>query len=118
MKPMRQPILSMVLVLSAFAFSGCISHETRVVRDVERKPVEFENESAGRVFYEALSKTSRNYSRSETTTEFELPIILDHKRHVVTGPNTAFNEAVAVCDSNKDGKITETEAAIFAAQVK
>ena len=27
----------------------------------------------------------------------------------------AFNEAVTKCDSNRDGKITETEAKIFAA---
>lgn len=115
---MRKSLASSLLLASAFIFSGCISNETTVVRDIERTPIEFENENAGRIFYEALSKKSHNYSRSETTTTFELPIIFDHKRHVVTGPNSSFNDAVAICDSNKDGKITETEAKIFAGQTQ
>jgi hypothetical protein len=34
----------------------------------------------------------------------------------VAGPNVKFNAAVAICDSNKDGKITEVEARIYANQ--
>jgi hypothetical protein len=100
------------------ALCGCISHETTVVKDVERARVEFENETAGRIFYETLSKQAPKYSKSESTTEVSLPIVYDHKRHVVTGENTAFNEAVSICDANKDGKITEVEAKIYADQAK
>jgi hypothetical protein len=33
---------------------------------------------------------------------------------VVPGPNAEFNEAVAICDANKDGRITEAEARTYA----
>ena len=43
-------------VVAAFLTTGCIhTHET-VVRDEPRVSVSFENEVAGRVFYETLSK--------------------------------------------------------------
>ncbi len=98
-----------VLVLA-----GCITHESTVVRDTERTKVEFENDAAARIFYEALSKAPCKDNRNETTTKFEIPIVFEHRTHVVTGSNAAFNRAVEICDSNKDGKITEQEARIFA----
>jgi hypothetical protein len=98
------------------ALCGCISNESTLVKDVERTRVEFENETAGRIFYEALSKQTSKYSKSESTTEVSVPILYQHKRHVVTGPNAAFNDAVSICDANKDGKITEVEAKIYAGQ--
>jgi hypothetical protein len=113
-----QPILSLVRLVPLLALCGCISHESTVVKDVERTRVEFENETAGRIFYETLSKQAPKYSKSESTTEVSLPIVYEHKRHVVTGANTAFNEAVSICDVNKDGKITEVEAKIYAEQAK
>jgi hypothetical protein len=113
-----QPKLSLVRLVPLLAICGCISHEATVVKDVERTRVEFENETAGRMFYETLSKQAPKYSKSESTTEMSLPIIYEHKRHVVTGGNTAFNEAVSICDANKDGKITEVEAKIYAEQAK
>lgn len=97
-------------------FSGCITHDETVVRDVERAKIEFANETAARIFYEALSKSPTSHSRKESTTEVDIPVVFDHKRHVITGPNAEFNEAVLFCDSNKDGKITEVEAKIFAEQ--
>ena len=113
-----QPKLSLVRLVPVLALCGCISHETTVVKDVERARVEFENETAGRIFYETLSKQAPKYSKSESTTEVSLPIVYDHKRHVVTGTNAAFNEAVRICDANRDGKITEVEAKIYADQAK
>ena len=101
----------------ALAMAGCITSKETVVRDVERTKVEFENEAAGRIFYEALSKMKDSASRSESTTKVEIPIIFDHEYHVVRGNNAKFNEAVARCDTNKDGRITEVEAKIFAEQV-
>ncbi|MCX6904133.1 MAG: hypothetical protein NTW03_11795 [Verrucomicrobia bacterium] len=102
----------------ASLFSGCITHEETTVRDVERVKVEFENDTAARIFYETLSKAPAASSRTESKTEVSLPIIFDHKSRVVAGPNDKFNEAVGICDSNKDGKITELEAKIFAEQSK
>jgi hypothetical protein len=98
--------------------SGCISHNETVTRDVTRRKVEFENESAARIFYEALSHVPNSGTKSEKTSEFEIPVVLDYKRHVVSGPNATFNDCVERCDTNKDAKITELEAKIFAEQVK
>lgn len=98
--------------------AGCISHNETVTRDVSRRKVEFESDTAGRIFYETLSRIPNSGGKSEKTSEFEIPVVLDYKRHVITGPNAAFNDAVERCDTNKDGKITEVEAKIFAEQVK
>ncbi len=99
------------------AGTGCISTEQTEYRDEPRVKVEFENETAGRLFYESLSKMHSGGSRTESRTEISIPIVFDHKQHVVTGDNTRFNEAVRRCDTNGDGRITEQEARIFADQV-
>ena len=93
--------------------SGCINHNETVTRDVERLPIQFENDAAARLFYEALTKDTGHRSRTESTTEVSLPIIFEHKEKTVTGPNGAFNDAVMMYDTNKDGKITEQEARIY-----
>lgn len=103
--------------LAAALGTGCISHDETVYEDTQRVAVSFESEAAGRVFYEALSK-SPNHRSNETSTEVDLPIVFHHKVKTVRGPNTAFNDAVQRCDTNRDGKITEQEANIFADQVK
>jgi len=100
-------------VLSLVALTGCVTHESTVVRDVDRTPVEFENDISARVFYEALSKMPTPGDRAESTTNIHIPLVFSQKRHMITGPNGAFNKAVAECDTNKDGKITESEAKIF-----
>ncbi len=96
--------------------SGCITHESTVTRDVERAKIEFENDAAGRLFYQALGRAPGYDSHKDTTTKFEIPVIFEYKRHTVVGSNAAFNRAVELCDVNKDGKITEQEARIFAEQ--
>ena len=114
----KKPIANlMVAAVSSLVLSGCITHKSTVVRDVERTPVEFENDAAARIFYEALSRMPAARHQTESTTEIEIPVIFDNERHVISGPNAAFNVAVAECDSNKDGKITELEARIFAEYV-
>jgi hypothetical protein len=102
------------LAVSGLLLSGCISHHSTVYQDVERTRVEFESDAAARLFYETLSKNSGNRKHSESTTSIEIPIVFETKRTVVPGRNVEFNEAVALCDSNKDGRITETEARIYA----
>jgi hypothetical protein len=42
-------------------------------------------------------------------------ILIDIDERTVVGPNRRFNEAVAFCDTNHDGEITEIEADIFSA---
>ncbi len=102
----------------ALLLAGCITHESNVTRDAARTSVEFENDSAARIFYEALSHGACRDSQGEATTKFEVPVVFEYKRHVVTGPNAAFNRAVELCDTNHDGKITEAEAKILAAGKK
>jgi len=100
----------------ALLFCGCISHRTVVYQDVARAKVEFESDAAARLFYETLSRISPSRDHSESTTSVAIPIVFEHERKVVPGKNVEFNDAVAICDSNRDGIITETEARIFANQ--
>lgn len=99
------------------AVSGCIHHQETVYQDVARTPVDFESDKAARMFYEALSKAPAS-QRPESKTEVSLPIVFGHERRVISGNNAAFNNAVAKCDTNQDGKITELEAAIYAEHQK
>ena len=114
---MNKTIAALLLgAVACLAWSGCITHNETIVRDAERTKVEFENESAARIFYETLSKLPAS-NKAESTTAVEIPVIFETHQRIVTGPNTAFNDAVAGCDTNKDGKITELEAKIFAERI-
>lgn len=93
--------------------AGCISHDETVYEEVPRSRVEFESDKAAHLFYETLTKAPPR-RHSERKTEVAIPFVFDHKRRVVPGQNVAFNEAVALCDTNQDGRITESEAQIFA----
>jgi hypothetical protein len=99
---------------STLLLAGCIHHEETVYRDAPRANVQFENDTAARIFYEALSQSPKKGDRTESKTEVELPLVFSDSRKVVSGPNTAFNRAVEICDSNHDGRITEQEARIYA----
>src|SRR5512137_799558 len=112
----RRPLAVIGVSAVALVLCGCISHKSTVVRDVERTPVEFENDTAARLFYEKLSHVQPAEKSSESTTEIGIPLVFEHKKHVVSGPNAAFNRAVETCDTNKDGKITELEARIYSNQ--
>lgn len=111
-------LIPLAAALAALLTAGCIHTEETVYRDVSRVPVEFENETAGRIFYEALSRLPRNHNRQESKTEVSIPVVFGHSQRVVRGENAAFNEAVGRCDTNKDGRITETESRIFAEAIK
>jgi hypothetical protein len=114
MKTMLVPAL--MVAIGGLLLPGCISHEETVYRDTSRVKVEFENDAAARLFYETLSRQSARHSHTESKTEVSIPFVFYHKQKVVDGPSRMFNEAVGICDSNKDGKITELEAKIFAEQ--
>jgi uncharacterized alpha/beta hydrolase family protein len=115
---MNKTFGSILIITTALMTAGCIHTEETVYKDVTRVPVEFESESAGRLFYETLSRLPRNKNRQESKTEVSIPVIFGHSQRVVRGENAAFNEAVAQTDTNKDGRITETEARIFSNQIK
>jgi hypothetical protein len=103
---------SMITAAVGLLLSGCVTHEGTVYRDVERTKVEFENDTAARLFYETLSR-SPGKSHSESHTTVDVPFVFRDDTRVVSGRNVEFNEAVERCDSNHDGKITELEARIF-----
>jgi len=110
---MNRKHLALLVAVTTAAGVGCISHHETVYRDVERMPVSFENDTAARLFYEALEHRRKSHGGNETRTEFQIPVVFDHEVKTVTGPSVAFNEAVRVADTNRDGKITEQEARIF-----
>jgi hypothetical protein len=97
---------------------GCISSHHTTYREETRAKVEFENDTAGRLFYETLSRLREKRGKSESRTEVSLPIIFDRETTVREGESILFNDAVGRCDTNHDGRITELEARIFSEQVK
>jgi len=105
------PTLAMLLALASLN-TGCISTTKTVYHDPERFKVEFENDTAGKLFYETLS-TQPKSNRSESKTDISIPIVFEHKHQVIEGTNVAFNDAVRRCDTNGDGRITEMEAKIY-----
>ena len=115
---MKTRLSLLIVTLTAVAATGCIHTEETVVRDSPRVPVEFETETAGRIFYEALSRSNGGRSHRESSSEVEVPFVFGHKTRTVRGPNLAFNEAVQRADTNHDGRITEVEARIYADQVR
>jgi hypothetical protein len=111
---MKNSFAKFAAAVCCLTLAGCISNDVTVYQDVERVRVEFESETAARIFYEALSKGPAYHAKKESTTEICIPVVFEHKRRVISGNNMAFNEAVKQCDTNQDGKITELEARIFA----
>lgn len=106
------------LLTGSLLVCGCISHEETVYRDSSRLKVDFENDAAGRIFYETLSLEKSNPDARMAKTSVSIPVVFEHNKKVVSGENEHFNNAVRRCDTNQDGKITEQEARIFAASLK
>jgi len=111
MKNQLKPLLCAAACV--VAATGCIHHTSVVHRSMERVRVEFENETAGRIFYEKLSKMPQK-ERQESRTSLDVPFVFGYERKVISDNNDVFNQAVHECDANGDGKITEVEARIFA----
>jgi hypothetical protein len=113
MKPLS---IHLTLAAGILAGTGCVSTEKTTYRDEARVKVEFENDTAARLFYETLSTSPSGTGKTESNTEVSLPVVFKHKERVVQGESIAFNTAVRRCDTNADSKITELEARIFAGQ--
>jgi len=110
---LKNYLLASLGALALGATSGCISTSETVYSDEVRTNVSFATEKAGRIFYETLARMPEHHQRTEKHTEVNLILVeVDHR--VVAGPNKRFNEAVAICDSDHNGTITESEAEIFA----
>ena len=113
---MKTYIPAFIVLSIAGALSGCISSRSTSYTDVDRVKVSFASERAGRLFYETLSRLPHE-QREESKHELSL-ILIDLERRTITGPNRFFNDAVARCDTDHDGTITEEEAQIFSSSVK
>lgn len=113
MKRIPWPFLAALAASSLLA--GCLHHHSTVRNEEPRLKVDFETDTAGRVFYEALSKSPSPSHRQEKRTEFRIPIVFEYEERVIDGDHVKFNRAVRRCDTNQDGRITEQEARIFAA---
>ncbi len=111
-------IRSALLAVLTATLNGCISSKETVYRETERVKVEFENDTAARVFHDAFAKSPESRQRNEKTTTFTIPFLIHTQRTEKDSENTSFNAAVRRCDTNTDGKITESEARLFAAQQK
>lgn len=109
---LKPALIATLGLLALGASTGCISTHETVYSDAPRAKITFASDKAGRVFYETLSRAPEERQRTEKHTEVSL-ILIDVDRRTVTGPNHIFNEAVAFCDTDHDGVITETEAEIF-----
>ncbi|MBL9205840.1 MAG: hypothetical protein JNN01_12180 [Opitutaceae bacterium] len=99
-------------LVTALSLSGCINASSTVKVDQPRRQVSFENETAGRLFYETLSHVQTSRPAGENKTSVSL-LLVNVERREVTGPNSLFNEAIDVCDSDHNGTITLTEATIY-----
>jgi len=104
----------LLIIGSTLLLCGCISSTSTVYRDAEPTKVQFESDAAARLFYETLSKYYHPHNRSEKTVRFDVPLVFSAEKKEVRGRNLEFNEAVAECDTDKNGVITEQEARIFA----
>lgn len=113
---MKSRVVLVLIPLLGCLLGGCISSRSTTYSDVDRAKVAFASERAGRLFYETLSRLPHE-QREESKNEVSL-ILVHLERKTVTGPNRFFNQAVERCDTDKDGTITEEEAAIFAASTK
>ena len=113
MKSSTKALSAVGVVCLGLGSIGCVhSHETHYKED-DRVSVEFENETAGRTFYESFSRRGHHRDATERSTTVQLPFVFSHEYKVLRGRNSEFTRAVAECDTNRDGRITEMEARIY-----
>ncbi|HWD17861.1 MAG TPA: hypothetical protein VHB20_01170 [Verrucomicrobiae bacterium] len=114
---LRRLIWGAASLASGIWFAGCTDCSQTTYREAKRTAVEFESEAAGETFYAALNRMPF-HGETEDRSHFEIPVVFHYTSIVKSGENEKFNEGVKRCDTNKDGRITEVEARIFASQYK
>ena len=108
----RTVVVSFAAVALACA-PGCVTlfSKVDVVRAEEaRKPVQFENAAAGASFAATLKKCDGNVGGAYVG----VPFVTLYSRQKSLSESARFNDAVARCDTDQNGTITEAEAKIFA----
>ncbi len=101
----------------ALALPGCITlfSQTDVIRgDETRRPVRYESPKAAKAFHRAMTKQTAPVGR----THLGVPFVTLYLRDKVLAENARFNEAVARCDTDQDGHITEAESTIYEGTVE
>jgi hypothetical protein len=104
--------LTLALLVLPF-LSGCVTlfSKTEIVREGEtRRAIQFECPQAADAFSEAV----KNRSACVGGTHVGGPFLTLYSKHKMLSDGAHFNACVARCDSDQDGVITFTEAAIFA----
>jgi hypothetical protein len=104
--------------LAVLTLCGCVQSHKTVVNQTSCVAVSFQNETASKIFHEAVHRFLIPEEREESTTSFSIPFLYEYERKVVRGSGHAFNKAVLLCDTNHDGHITEREARIFAGNTR
>lgn len=95
---------------------GCLTlfSKTEVVRGEEsRRPIRFENAQAAETFNTAMKERSKSMGGAHVG----VPFVTLYAKNRLLSESAHFNDCVARCDTDQDGTITTSEAAIFA-QVK
>ncbi len=96
----------------ALALPGCITlfSQTDVIRgDETRRAVRYESPKAASAFHRGMAKQEARVGG----TYFGVPFVTVYNRDKVLSENARFNEAVARCDTDQDGHITEAESVIY-----
>lgn len=104
-------------VVALTLLPGCLTlfSKTEVIRgDEQPRAVRFENPQAADEF----NKARKDRSDHIGGTQFGVPFITLYEKDRKLSENAHFNDCVARCDTDQDGVITFTEAAIFAKSKK
>lgn len=107
---MRFPIL--IAACAVTAQTGCITlfSKTEYVRSEEsRRPVRFECQETANSFHDAYKNRTREVGGSYAG----VPFVTVYSKHRKLSEVAAWNDAVAKCDTDQDGTITQVEAEVF-----
>lgn len=111
---MRNRLTEIALVFLGLMVSGCVTFykKSETIRPAEeRMAVEFESEEAARQFHQGMKKHDRN---RENRTYVGVPFVTFFSKTSVLSENAFYNEQLKICDTNRDGFISEAEASIYA----
>lgn len=105
-------LLMLMLAVAVSGTGGCLvnSHGEKVVGEAEqRKAVDFENDTAVRIFTETV-KDRYPDSKDLGKSRFAIPFLIAASEKRVLSENAFFNREVQRADLDADGEISEAEA--------